>query len=81
MIELTKTVVSDEKDYVIDSKVTLFPFSLTVFKNKTTIYAIKKAEREMWVNTLKQVIGYSSIYSIYNIMVYFFAKKNVEMFG
>lgn len=69
MIELTKIVVVEEKDYAVDSKVTLFPFSLTVFKNKTTIYALKKAERDLWINTLKQVIGYSSIYNIYNIKV------------
>ena len=69
MIELSQTVVTEEQDLVIDEKTTLFPFALIVMGRKRTLYAIKKEERGRWVKELREVIGYSNIFNIFEIKV------------
>jgi hypothetical protein len=69
MIELTDTMVIEERDFPLDQSTTLFPFALLVLQRKKTLYALKKAEKEMWVRVLKEVIGYTNMLDIYTIKV------------
>ena len=81
MIELSRATISEERDFVLDKNTTLYPFSLTTLKKTTTIYAIKKTEQEQWVQSIKNAIGHSNIYSIYNIQVNIYENFELGMLG
>ena len=81
MIELSRAIVIDEKDFVVDSKTTIYPLTISVFKKKTTLFALKPTEKEKWVLAIKGAIGYSSIHDIYNILVSFCDTIHLDLLG
>eukprot|EP00826_Nyctotherus_ovalis_P013410 TRINITY_DN1361_c0_g3_i1.p1 TRINITY_DN1361_c0_g3~~TRINITY_DN1361_c0_g3_i1.p1 ORF type:complete len:609 (-),score=189.75 TRINITY_DN1361_c0_g3_i1:486-2312(-) len=49
-------------------EMTLYPFSIIVGQSKSRkYYAEKEEERNMWVNTIKKVIGYANITDYYEL--------------
>ena len=51
MIELSRAVVIDDKDLLIDKNTTIYPFTLSSFKKAITFYALKRTEKEKWMHS------------------------------
>jgi len=69
MIELTNMAVREAKDLVYDSKTVVYPFKLYFMNTKKTMYAFKKPEREMWINSICKALGYLNIENMYTVQV------------
>lgn len=70
LINVIGQVVEEETENKIDEKYTIYPFTLCSRWDKRTIYAVKKEERKMWVDTIRNVLKYSDIYNNYELGVY-----------
>ena len=68
MHSLVGVFVKDEIEEQLDSTTVLHPFKLIFPPNKArTYYLLSKEDKEMWVNAIKKVIGYSSLFDFYDI--------------
>ena len=66
---LTGSFVKDGGMEKFSSKVTMYSFSL-IFPQKTMkFYVTKSEEKEGWLKSIKEAIGYSSLYDFYKIEV------------
>jgi len=71
MIELSQTTATEGKDMVLSSNQVLYSFVLSVLSKNTILYAYKKQDRDLWLHTIKEAIGYSCIFKTYFFKVTF----------
>ena len=45
----------------------LYPFTLVFPNKKRTFYMIKEEDRDNWVKTLKEAIGYTDFFDYYEV--------------
>ena len=65
MRALSDVYIKDEPEELDDNGEALYPFML-IFPNKRRIYYFYNyAEKQKWVSTIKQVIGYSNLFDFY----------------
>ena len=57
MFTLQGTVIKEELDEIIDSKITLYPFSIYFGIKFQTFYTIKKEDRAKWVKSIRKDTG------------------------
>jgi hypothetical protein len=69
LINVIGQVVEEETENKIDERYTIYPFTLCSRWDKRTIYAVKKEERKMWVDKIRNVLKYSDIYITYELGV------------
>lgn len=68
MHNLIGVFIKEEDEESLDANTTLYPFSLIFPGNTTrTYYLLNQADRTKWVEVIKKVIGYSSIFDFYDI--------------
>ncbi len=68
MNSLVGVFVKDEVEEQIDSTTMLYPFKLIFPPNTVRTYYLRdKEEKENWLKTFKQVIGYSSLFDFYEV--------------
>ena len=65
-------VVEEEEEIKIDTKYTIYPFSLCAHWDKRTFYSLKTEERKVWVESIRSVLCYSDIYKAYDLGVKFY---------
>jgi len=67
MVNLISVFIKIEPEEQLDKKNTLYPFTL-IFPNKErTYYLLSKDERESWVSSIKNAIGYASLTDYYDV--------------
>ncbi len=69
MININGYLVEEEEDIKIDSKYTIYPFSLCARWDKRTLYSLKAEERKVWIDSIRSVLCYSDIYKSYELGV------------
>lgn len=68
MHNLIGVFIKNEPEEHLDATTVLYPFSLIFPGNKPrTYYLLSKDDKEKWINTIKQVIGYSNLFDYYEI--------------
>lgn len=68
MHNLIGVFIKDEEAEHLDENTTLYPFSLIFPGNKPrTYYLLNKDDRNKWMEAIKKVIGYSSLFDFYDI--------------
>jgi serine/threonine protein kinase len=68
MHNLIGVFIKEEDEESLDASTTLYPFSLIFPGNTTrTYYLLNNADRTKWVEVIKKVIGYSSIFDFYDV--------------
>ena len=59
--------IKSEMEEMLDDNTILYPFML-IFPNKRRIYYLETlAERDQWVEKIKQVIGYANLHDYYDL--------------
>ncbi len=71
MYPLIGGLIRDEKESVVHSQHTLFPFKIFFGNSLLHLYATKKEEKERWVQSIKEAIGYSDLKDYYDLQVTF----------
>ena len=67
MQSLAGVFIKSELEETVDEETTLFPFML-IFPNKRRIYYLEtKKERDLWVEKIKQAIGYANLHDYYEL--------------
>ena len=69
MMNITGYVVEEDEDIKIDSKYTIYPFSLCARWDRKTLYSLKTEERKLWAESIRSVLCYSDIYKSYDLGV------------
>ena len=69
MININGYLIEEEEDVKIDTKYTIYPFSLCTRWDKRTLYSLKAEERKLWVGSIRSVLCYSDIYKTYDLGV------------
>lgn len=46
-----------------------FPFSLQIGVKKKKLYASSKEDREDWIHAIRQALGYSNLFTFYDLKV------------
>ena len=69
MINITGYVVEEEEDIKIDSRYTIYPFSLRARWDNRTLYSLKTEERKVWIDSIRSVLCYEDIYKSYDLGV------------
>jgi len=69
MININGYVVEEEEEVKIDTKYTIYPFSLCARWDKRTFYSLKTEERKVWIESIRSVLCYSDIYKSYDLGV------------
>jgi hypothetical protein len=68
MHSLVGVFVKDEIEEQLDSTTVLYPFKLIFPGNKVRSYYLRnKEDKDKWVDAIKKVIGYSSLFDFYEI--------------
>ena len=68
MHSLVGVFIKDEIEEQLDSTTVLYPFKLVFPGNKTRSYYLRNREdKEKWLDAIKKVIGYSSLFDFYEI--------------
>lgn len=68
MHSLIGVFIKDEMEEQLDSTTVLYPFKLIFPPNKVRVYyLLTKEDKEKWINAIKKVIGYSSLFDYYEI--------------
>ena len=68
MHNLIGVFIKEEEEEHLDANTILFPFSLIFPGNKPrTYYLLNNSDRQKWMDAIKKVIGYSSIFDYYDI--------------
>lgn len=71
MYSLAGSLVREELEEIMQSKVVLYPLKIFFGPNHIRVYALKKDERTKWINILKEAIGYSNLSEFYDMKVHF----------
>ena len=67
MQSLAGVFIKSELEEMLDDSTILYPFML-IFPNKRRIYYLETlAERDQWVEKIKQVIGYANLHDFYDL--------------
>ena len=67
MQSLAGVFIKSEMEEMLDDSTILYPFML-IFPNKRRIYYLETlAERDQWVEKIKQVIGYANLHDFYDL--------------
>ena len=68
MHNLIGVFIKEEEEEHLDANTVLYPFSLIFPGNKPrTYYLLNNSDRNKWMDAIKKVIGYSSIFDYYDI--------------
>lgn len=68
MHSLVGVFIQDEPEETYNDTITLFHFKLIFAQNKErSFYLLSKEEKERWIEALKKVIGYSSLFEFYEV--------------
>lgn len=68
MHSLVGVFVKDEVEEQLDATTVLYPFKLIFPPNKARTYYLRnKEDKDNWVDAIKKVIGYSSLFDFYEI--------------
>ena len=68
MHSLVGVFVKDEVEEQLDATTVLYPFKLIFPPNKARTYYLRnKEDKDNWVQAIKKVIGYSSLFDFYEI--------------
>jgi len=68
MHNLMGVFIKEEEEEHLDTTTVLYPFSLIFPGNKPrTYYLLNNSDRNKWMDAIKKVIGYSSIFDYYEI--------------
>ena len=69
MINVAGQFIQEESEVKIDSRFSVYPFTLCTRWDRRTIYCIKPEERRLWVDTIRRTLGYADIYKTYELGV------------
>ena len=68
MHSLIGVFLKDEAEEQLDSTTVLYPFKLIFPPNKArSYYLLNKADKDKWMDAIKNVIGYSNLFDFYEI--------------
>ena len=68
MHNLIGVFLKEEVEEKFDNNITLYPFKLVFPSNKVRTYYLSTLDdKNRWVNAIKKVIGYSSLFDFYEI--------------
>jgi hypothetical protein len=69
LINIGRQFVDENQPMRIDSKYTIYPFTLSTRWDQRTLYCIKAEERKAWVDVIRKSLGFSDIYKFYELGV------------
>ncbi len=62
-------LIREEGEHLMLSKHVLYPFKIILGASFLTLYAIRKEEKDKWVQAIKEAIGYSNLSDFYDLKV------------
>lgn len=69
MLNIIGHIVEEDIECKIDDRYTVYPITLCSKWDKRTLYSIKKEERKMWIDSIRNVLKYSDIYKTFELGV------------
>ncbi len=69
MININGYIVEVEEELKVDSRYTIYPFTLCARWDRRTLHTLNPEQRKVWVDSIRSVLCYSDIYKTYELGV------------